>query len=305
MMSGVTVAICCHNSEGEIVRTLDHLAQQEVENEIPWEVLLVDNASSDNTVRVAKERWVLLNEPVPLRIIHEATLGLTHARKTSIIQAGYEFVLLLDDDVWLAPNYVQNGYKLMTRNQNIGILSGWGEPVFGIETLPTWLTENIRYSCNDKPDYEGVSPRKAIVLMGAFVQKNMFVNLYKAGFNTIQEGRRGNAMSGGEDLEMSLMVSLLGYDIWESPQLFYQHFIPENRIDKHHLEKMSIGNGKAVAYEIPYAWILQKNTSSSLKNNVVYYALSAVWRYLKHKMSGGYHNQLKAIEYSSVLAELV
>ena len=304
MSSGVTVAICCHNSENEIVTTLQYLAKQEVAAEIAWEVLLVDNASSDQTIAIAEQTWRSLDEPVPLRILSEPKLGVTHARKTSILQANYPYILMVDDDVWISPNYVNDGYKIMQSNTNIGVLCGWGEPVLGVDDIPPWLTEDIRYSCTPKPAQEGESKKKAVIAMGSFIQKSIFVQLYEAGFNTIQESRKGDGMDGGEDLEMSLMVALLGYEIWESPRLYYKHYIPADRINKPHLEKMSIGNGKAVFHEVPYVWLLQKSTFSGIKNNVVYYALSASWHYLKHKLSRGYHNQLKATEYRVYLQTL-
>lgn len=133
--------------------------------------------------------------------------------------------------------------------------------------------------------------------MGSFIRKPVFEALYEVGFNTIQVGRKGSAMSGGEDLEMSLMVALLGYEIWTSPRLYFQHYIPKYRIRKQHLEKTSIGNGKAISYEVPYVLLLEKENLPLYKRNIFYFSLSALWRYLRHALSGGYHHRLKAIEY--------
>ena len=46
---GVSIVICCHNSAKLLPRTLEHLRAQEVDSTIPWEVIVVDNASTDNT----------------------------------------------------------------------------------------------------------------------------------------------------------------------------------------------------------------------------------------------------------------
>jgi glycosyltransferase involved in cell wall biosynthesis len=76
---GVSVAICSHNGEKRLPRTIAHLKRQKVVNGLKWEVLLIDNASSDHTAAVVRQCW---NDdaPAPLRIIHEPRLGLGHAR---------------------------------------------------------------------------------------------------------------------------------------------------------------------------------------------------------------------------------
>ena len=49
MIPGVSVVICCHNSGKRLPETLRHLAAQVVEEGIPWEVVIVDNASTDGS----------------------------------------------------------------------------------------------------------------------------------------------------------------------------------------------------------------------------------------------------------------
>ncbi len=56
-MIGVSVIICCYNSSSRIIPTLQNLVKQRVPNHIPWEVIVVNNASTDNTGEVAKETW--------------------------------------------------------------------------------------------------------------------------------------------------------------------------------------------------------------------------------------------------------
>lgn len=132
MLEGVTVAICCHNSENEIESTLRYLSRQEVHEEILWEVLLVDNASVDNTVKLAEQTWADCGAPVPFRVVEELKLGVTHARKTSVFQSTYAYILMVDDDVWLSPNYVNDGFYIMQKYPIVGVLCGWGDPVFEI-----------------------------------------------------------------------------------------------------------------------------------------------------------------------------
>ena len=61
-MNGVTVAICCYNSSARIAETLRHLSLQRLSENIPWEVLIIDNACTDDTVEVAhpsRDFWTI------------------------------------------------------------------------------------------------------------------------------------------------------------------------------------------------------------------------------------------------------
>jgi len=51
---GVSVIICCYNSVKRLPVTLAHLKSQVVFGQIPWEVIVIDNASTDRTAEVAK-----------------------------------------------------------------------------------------------------------------------------------------------------------------------------------------------------------------------------------------------------------
>jgi hypothetical protein len=78
------------------------------------------------------------------------------------------------------------------------------------------------------------------------------LKLLKAGFKFSMVGRKGKQYNGGEDLEMTLMFSLLNYQLWRSPRMYYQHFITKERTTVSHLRKMSIGNGKVKTSILPY-----------------------------------------------------
>ena len=54
---GVSVVICCHNSTERLSPTLAHLAAQQVPDGVDWEVLLIDNMSTDGTADMARSLW--------------------------------------------------------------------------------------------------------------------------------------------------------------------------------------------------------------------------------------------------------
>ena len=77
---GVSIAICTFNGEERLPATISHLKRQSTDKRLDWEVIVIDNASTDSTARVARECWGD-DGPAPMRIIHEPRLGLVHARE--------------------------------------------------------------------------------------------------------------------------------------------------------------------------------------------------------------------------------
>ncbi len=75
-MRGVSVIICCYNSSSRLIPTLNHLAKQEITRHIRWEIVVVNNSSTDNTAEVAIETWKQHNVAVPLYIVDEPVSGL-------------------------------------------------------------------------------------------------------------------------------------------------------------------------------------------------------------------------------------
>ena len=66
--TGLSVVIMTYDASDLIIKTLAHLSHQEFSTPINWEIVLVDNASTDNTIQVAQENWN--NSNVPMKIGH-------------------------------------------------------------------------------------------------------------------------------------------------------------------------------------------------------------------------------------------
>ena len=82
LLDGISVIICCYNSDWIIARCLDALKAQIIPIDLLWEVVLVDNNCSDATVQIAKE--TMLDSGVDFSIVSEPEPGLMNARKRGI-----------------------------------------------------------------------------------------------------------------------------------------------------------------------------------------------------------------------------
>ncbi len=69
---------------------------------VPWELLVVDNGSTDGTSEVASA----FVSRLPLRLVHEPEPGLSAARNRAVSEARGEYLLWIDDDAIPAPGWI-------------------------------------------------------------------------------------------------------------------------------------------------------------------------------------------------------
>src|SRR6516162_6560413 len=115
---GVSVAICTYNGKSRLPATLSHLKQQRTERDIPGKVLLIDNASTDNSAELTRQYWSN-DGPAPLRILREARPGLSFARSRAFEEARHEILTFVDDDNWVAPGWISTVSECMSEDASL------------------------------------------------------------------------------------------------------------------------------------------------------------------------------------------
>ena len=128
----VSVIIPNYNGEYFLKACLEALKRQTFDD---MEVILVDNASTDDSIKLAKE----LYREIRVIELHDNT-GFAYAVNRGIEAAKGEYVLLLNNDTIVFPNFVKNQYKmikgkpdvfscsaLMIQNQNHELVDDAGD----------------------------------------------------------------------------------------------------------------------------------------------------------------------------------
>ena len=247
-MNGISLVICCYNAAGRISQTLAHLQNQQLKTAIPWEVILVDNASTDNTAQLAADIWSR-NPVTDLRVLREERPGLMEARKKGFSGAAYEIVSFIDDDNWVETGWVQKVSEVFAMNEKIGACGGRIEAVFE-KTKPEWFEKyQNSFAVGSQAEQSGIVDDKRGFLWGAglSMRKSLWNDLQNRGFKNITLGREGKKITAGEDSELCYAIRLLGYHLYYHDNLVLKHFMPQNRMTINYLVKMSEGFGKAYA----------------------------------------------------------
>src|SRR6266536_3691911 len=106
-----SVVIATYNRADELIKTLKSLSAVQVPE--PWEVVIVDNNSSDNTREVVLKAAEAF--PVALRYFHESQQGRSAELNTGIQASQGEIIAITDDDVRLEPDWLTNGRDALER----------------------------------------------------------------------------------------------------------------------------------------------------------------------------------------------
>jgi glycosyltransferase involved in cell wall biosynthesis len=245
---GVSVVICCHNSAARINETLRHLAAQRVRPDIHWEVIIVNNNSTDDTRDVAAKIWSDQNCEAPLFIEDEPMAGLSYARKKGIASAHYDVVIFCDDDNWLEDTYICRAFDGMREVASAAVIGGIGEPLCEVAE-PVWFG---RYAANyatgsqsevsSADEMQDITDHKGYCYgAGAVFRKSALDELSDGGFQSILKDRTGNLLLSGGDNELCYALKLRGHRIYHDPKLKFRHFIPKERLTVRYLLKLNEG----------------------------------------------------------------
>lgn len=228
--SGVSVIVCCHNSAERLPATLAHLAAQKIRS-AAWEVIVVNNGSTDQTVNVAKQSWPDRLKPF-FRILDEPKLGLTYARRRGLDEAKYEYVCYVDDDNWICETWIEDVLEIMSRYPDTAVCGGVNAAVAD-EPLPWWFDccKAMYAISDDQPPTGDITDLGVNVCGAGFTLRLSAVqSLHARGFEPILSGRTGASLVSNEDNELCYALKLAGWRLRIDPRLRLQHYLPASRL---------------------------------------------------------------------------
>ncbi|MCP5157666.1 MAG: glycosyltransferase [Ectothiorhodospiraceae bacterium] len=114
--ASVHFVVCCRNNRDIIGDTLAAIASQDIAHA---RCTVVDGRSSDGTVELVRERhpWVEV-------VVKDTDSGPADSRNIGARASDTDFVVFVDSDVCLAPDWTRRQLALMATDQHIGIACG-------------------------------------------------------------------------------------------------------------------------------------------------------------------------------------
>jgi glucosyl-dolichyl phosphate glucuronosyltransferase len=243
----ITVIICTFNRGESLKTTLDSITHLTVPPDLNWELIIVDNNSTDNTAQVVRE--FASAAPFRVRCILERRQGLSAARNAGVAAARGKIIAFTDDDVILHPEWLTNLKQTFDTFQcaAVGgrIIPVWQQP------KPDWLEMDeqqaiVHYEHGDEPTVLREHPP-----LGAncAYRKDEFV---KYGTFRLDLGVSGeNRGITCEDTEFATRLFAAGEKIVYAPNAIVYHPVDPRRATKAYFRKWYYNDGRSSARAFP------------------------------------------------------
>jgi GT2 family glycosyltransferase len=256
-MSFLTVIVCTHNPQRGILELVMQSLMTQSLNVKLWDLIIVDNLSQQKV-----SSWVDLTWHPQSKIIVEHQLGLSYGRLRGIEEASTSLIVFVDDDNVLNNEYLEESLKFHNQHPEVGCFGGKSIPQFETQPPDWFFKTSIDLGCQDYGENVCISnfkgqdfkvtsyPSFAPIGTGMVILKEAFlkyVDEAKSDIKRLALGRKGKALTSGEDNDIILTIIKHHYEIAYVPSLRITHLIPARRYSKSYLSQM--------AYESNRSWV--------------------------------------------------
>lgn len=209
---GISVVIPNYNGKQLLQQVLPPLMIALKHAELPYEVILSDDASNDDSISFLKSHY-----PHVLLICNEQNRGFSPTINKGIFAAQYDYVLLLNSDVKLTPGYFNLLLKYFDKEDTFGVMGrivGWDDELIqDAAKYPSLQGAKIKTSGN----YYMANP----------TENDWLYSMYLSGANALVSREKLLLLNGFdeifapfyvEDFELSLRAWRLGW------KCYYEHY---------------------------------------------------------------------------------
>src|SRR6185503_13917953 len=243
----VSVIIATFNRAKDLKGTLASMAHLSFSD--PWELIVVDNNSTDNTEEIAREAAACF--PVALRYIFEAEQGRCAAMNAGIRAAHGEIIVTTDDDVRVEVGWLDAA---------VTALDDLGCDYVGGRVLPIWSGQRPEWLPNhggrhwatiallDYGDDPVEFGRQVPLGVNMAFRREAFT---RAGLWDNRVGRKAGTLLGQEVREWGLRAKAAGLRGFYAPNMVVNHIIPSDRLKKQYFRRWFYWHGisRAMLYE--------------------------------------------------------
>lgn len=244
----LTIAIPTYNGARRIPEVLEQLQvswqNTNYAEKFSWEIIVVDNNSTDETAKVVQAYQVNWSNKYPLRYCFEPKQGAAFARRRAFEEANGTLIGFLDDDNIPAPDWVEAAYNFAVIHPKAG---AYGSRIHGVfEVTPPENFQRLApfLAITDKGSQPlRYQPQKKVLppSAGLVVRKQAWLDSVPS--HLVLTGRTPTSMVTSEDLEMLSYIQANNWEIWYNPAMQIEHKIPHWRLKREYLMPFFRGIG--------------------------------------------------------------
>lgn len=238
----VTVVVCSYNRADSLSEALESLTTMETDG-FSYEVLVVDNASTDHTPEVVKK--AAEHSACTVRYVKETQPGVSFARNCGVNNSEGEWMVFFDDDELAEPDLLIQLLKSANKHQvkctggsiKLCLLNEAGEDITDQRDLKPWV--RIMFNCT-RDITEGLFYSRTFTpgTGNMMVHRDVFdkIGLF-----------RTDLVEGGEDTDLFYRMHEAGFKAYHEPQALVHHRVPEFRTEHKYMKMASLRMGSHVA----------------------------------------------------------
>lgn len=240
----VTVLVCTYNRCADLREMLQTALAQETDGTFTFEVLVVDNNSTDGTRDVVHE---LIADGHPnLRYVFEGTQGKSYALNTGLSAMRGQVYTIADDDFVLPPDWLKKILAAFRAYPDASYVSGKVLPLWEGE-VPAWLGRE-HWSCLALADYGSrelvIDESRQLCLLACSFR---VAHVRAAGGYREALGVSEKSIGGIEDLDILQRLWNAGRHGVYVPDIFFHHKVQQDRLTKPYHRRWHTGHGRFYA----------------------------------------------------------
>jgi len=254
----ITATISTYNREHYLPQVLNSLKRQSLSKDL-FEIILVDNNSPGNTKEIALE-FKANNPDIAFEYFLETNQGLSYGRNRGIKEANGKYLTFIDDDAFLADDYLEIIYNYFEANTKV-VAIGSKILLHYESIIPDWENkylnsllgyfnigdEILKFPKNDYPRGSNMS-----------FKTNVFESV--GGFN-VELGRKGSNLAGSEEKDMFIRIYKHKEMVVDYiPNAIVYHCVPIERTTTEFIKRQAVGTGESEGIRIK-----SEGISSTLK----------------------------------------
>ena len=239
----VSAVLCTYNRADLLADAIDALVHQDHDTP-PYEVLVVDNGSTDSTAGVVSQ----FSGSGRVRYLRETQRGLSHARNCGIRNARAPLVAFTDDDVRVEAGWIKAIVKTFAQQPGVAFIGGKVLPIW-LAPPPSWLrvagaAPRARGDYGDAATSIDAGSPQCLVGANLAIRREVFarIGLFSS---TVQ--RVGDGIGSTEDQELEQRLLAAGYSGWYEPSLVVSALVPEQRLQRGYHRAWHLGHGRFYA----------------------------------------------------------
>jgi glycosyltransferase involved in cell wall biosynthesis len=242
----------------QLSEALESFTKLKIPEGTTWEIIVVDNGSTDATANVIRS----FEQALPIKRVFQPKPGISNARNAAVDAAQGKYLIWTDDDVQVAPNWLAAYVNAFKRWPEAAVFGGKITPYL-VPPTPAWFQDAFDYVDRVRggdlfarrdfgPDPVPLSIANDRIPFGACYAVRAAEQRQFRYDPTL--GRAPGQYRGGEETAVIEEILKANHSGWWVPAAEVKHMVPSSRQSLQGIVQIYGGMGEEWAYQTRKTW---------------------------------------------------